>query len=53
MEKEFDAVQMVRKIRDKLYLKTKRMSSKELIEFYHKAADKINSQRRRSKVIAH
>ncbi len=53
MEKKFDAVKMVREIRENLYLKTKRMSSKELIEFYHKAADKIHSQRNHLKAVGH
>lgn len=45
-----DCVKMVRKIRDKLYLKTKEMSMEELIEFYNnpKEETKIPSKTRKS-----
>ncbi len=38
MKKKFDAVQMVREIRDNLHKETKRMSSKERIDFYRQKA---------------
>ena len=38
MKKKFDAVQMVREIRDNLYKETKGMKSKERIEFYRQKA---------------
>ena len=38
MKKKFDAVQMVREIRDDLYKKTKRMTTKERIVFYRQQA---------------
>ena len=34
MKKDFDAVEMVRKIRDGLYEETKEMSAAELVEFF-------------------
>jgi hypothetical protein len=34
MSKEFDAVEMVRKIRDDIYEKTKEMSASELVEYF-------------------
>ena len=34
MKKTFDAVKMVRDIRDKLHRQTKRMTPKQVIEFY-------------------
>ena len=43
MKKKFDAVKMVREIRDKLSRKTKNMSRKELIEFYHQAAVRVHA----------
>ncbi len=38
MKKKFDAVQMVREIRDNLYKETKRMTTKERISFYRQQA---------------
>ncbi len=38
MKKKFDAVQMVRDIRDNLHKKTKRMTAKERIDFYREQA---------------
>jgi len=38
MKKKFDAVQMVREIRDNLYKETKRMTTKERIDFYRQQA---------------
>ncbi len=38
MKKKFDAVQMVREIRDNLYKETKRMTGKERINFYRQKA---------------
>jgi hypothetical protein len=34
MSKDFDAVEMVRKIRDDIYEQTKEMSAKELVEYF-------------------
>lgn len=53
MKKRFDAVKMVRAVRDKLHAKTQRMSSKELIEFYHQASAQFHSQKSRSKAVTH
>jgi hypothetical protein len=36
MNKDFDAVDLVRKIRDDLYEKTKEMSTAELIDFFER-----------------
>ena len=38
MKKKFDPVQMVREIRDDLYKQTKRMTTRERIEYYHQQA---------------
>ena len=38
MKKTFDAVQMVRNIRNKFYEKTKNMTDKEKIEFHRQQA---------------
>jgi hypothetical protein len=47
MKKEFDAVEMVRKIRDDLYEQTKAMSAAELVEFFrrHGASAKVKLSR--------
>ena len=45
MKKKFDAVKMVRDIRDQLHQKTKKMSAKELIEFYRQSARRVQAQR--------
>jgi len=46
MKKKFDAVEMVRTIRDDLYEQTKAMSAAELVEFFRRhgasAKDKIS-----------
>ena len=44
MKKKFDAVKMVREIRDNLYKETKRMSSKERIKFYHQQAKEVYAE---------
>ena len=36
MKKDFDAVELVRKIRDDLYEKTREMSSEDLIKFFER-----------------
>ena len=41
MRKKFDAVQMVREIRDVLYKETKHMNSKERIGYYREQAKKF------------
>jgi len=49
MKKTFDAVKMVRDIRDKMYQKTKNMSSQELIQYYREAARRVQAERKSSK----
>ena len=44
MKKKFDAVQMVREIRDNLYKKTKRMTSKERVSFYREQAQEFYAE---------
>ena len=44
MKKTFDAVKMVRDIRDKLYQQTKGMTRKQVIEFYHKESAKFRAE---------
>ena len=51
MKKTFDAVKMVREIRDKMYQKTKHMSSEELMQYYHRASQRIHAQRKHSKAL--
>ena len=41
MKKTFDAVQMVRDIRDKFYKKTKKMTDKEKIVFHRQQAQEL------------
>lgn len=49
MKKAFDAVKMVRDIRDKMFQKTKHMSPQELIQYYRDAARRVRGQRKDSK----
>ena len=51
MNKTFDAVKLVRDIRDKMFQKTKHMSSQELIQYYREAAKRVHGQRKNSKAI--
>jgi hypothetical protein len=44
MKKKIDAVQMVREIRDNLYKETKRMKTKERINFYRQKAKEFYAQ---------
>ena len=44
MKKTFDAVKMVREIRDRLYNQTKRMTFKEKIEFYRQKSRKFQAE---------
>ena len=46
MKKAFDAVQMVRDIRDKIYAETRGLSMKEKIDMYRQAAKRVNGQKR-------
>ena len=46
MKKTFDAVKMVRDIRDKLYKKTRNMTDKEKIDFYRKRAAEFHDRLR-------
>jgi hypothetical protein len=52
MEKKFDAVQIVRDIRDKIYEDTKDKTDEELIIYYKKKADIARSvQEKRSEYL--
>ena len=44
MKKTFDAVKMVRDIRDKLYKKTKNRTDKEKMEFHRKQAQELYAE---------
>ena len=44
MRKKFDAVSMVRKIRDKNYRLTKGMTVKRRLEFYRKGAEALHKR---------
>ena len=44
MKKTFDAVKMVRDARDKLYQQTKRMTPKQVVEFYRKESAKFRAE---------
>jgi len=50
MNKTFDAIKMVRDIRDKMFKKTKHMSSQELIQYYREAAKRVHGQHKSSKI---
>ncbi len=52
MKKTFDAVRMVRDIRNKLYRKTKNMTDKEKIEFYRQQAQELYVELGRGKSLA-
>jgi len=44
MKKKFDAVQMVREIRDGLYKETKGMKTKERVNFYRQKAKEFYAE---------
>ncbi len=44
MKKKFDAVQMVREIRDTLYKETKGMKTKERVNFYRQKAKEFYAE---------
>ncbi len=44
MKKTFDAVKMVREIRDKMYKRTKRMTFKEKIAFYRQKSKELRTE---------
>ncbi len=44
MKKKFDAIRMVREIRDNLYKETKRMKTKERINFYRQKAKEFYAE---------
>ena len=44
MDKKIQTIRMVREIRDNLYEQTKKMSRKELMEFYHAKAEKVHAR---------
>ena len=50
MKKAFDAVQMVRDIRDKIYAETRGFSVNEKIDMYRQAAKRVNGQKRLSPI---
>jgi|tagenome__1003787_1003787.scaffolds.fasta_scaffold17973041_2 hypothetical protein len=39
MSKDFDAVEMVRKVRDDIYEQTKEMSAQDLVEFFRRQSE--------------
>jgi hypothetical protein len=39
MSKNFDAVEMVRKVRDDIYEQTKEMSARDLVEFFRRQSE--------------
>ena len=41
MKKTFDAMKMVRDIRDAFYKKTRKMTDQEKIEYHHQQADEL------------
>ena len=51
MKKTFDAVQMVREIRDKIYAETRGLCAKEKIDMYRQAAKRVNGQKRLSAIV--
>jgi hypothetical protein len=53
MKKKFDAVQMVREIRDSLYKETKRMSTKERVNFYRQNAKQFYAELGIKEPVAH
>ena len=50
MKKTFDAIKMVRDIRDNLYKKTKDMTDKEKIEFHRQQAQELYIELGRKKL---
>ena len=52
MKKTFDAVKMVREIRDKMYIKTKRMTFIEKMEFYRQQSQQLHAELDRKKFLA-
>lgn len=44
MKKKFDAVQMVRQIRDKIYRETKGMSQEEYLAYIRKGSKKLHDE---------
>ncbi len=51
MEKKFDAVKMVRDIRDRMHEQTKKMTRSQLLEYYHSKSRQVRSRSgRRMKV---
>jgi len=44
MEKKFDAVKMVREIRDRMYEQTKKMTRAQLLEFYHSKSAHVHAR---------
>lgn len=52
MEKKFDAVKMVRKIRDRMHEQTKRMTRAQLLEFYHSKSAHVHSRMQRGSKVA-
>ena len=48
MKKTFDAVLMVRQIRDKMHNKTKRMTFEQKMEFYRQQSQELHAELDRS-----
>lgn len=55
MSKDFDAVELVRKIRDDMYEETKDMSAPELVEFFRRhgsaAKERLNQIRKEREAV--
>ena len=50
MRKKFDAVQMVRRIRDKIYQETRNMSQEEYLAYIRKGSKKLYNELGQDKV---
>ena len=51
MKKTFDAVKMVREIRDRMYKQTKRMTFTEKMEFYREKSQRLHAELDRKKFL--
>jgi len=52
MKKIFDAVKMVREIRDRMYKQTKRMTFAEKMEFYRKKSQQLHDELDRKRFLS-
>jgi hypothetical protein len=48
MSKDFDAVEMVRQIRDDIYEQTKEMSAKELVDYFRQHGASAEERRKKA-----